>query len=87
MTFLKSLLAGGATLALTATGALAEPALIFDRGGKFDKSFNEAAYTGAQRWAVDVVLEARMELAVRGAVFLRGDTGPFAPYLPSGAYL
>ncbi len=43
--------------------------------------------TGAQRWAVDVVLEARMELAVWGAVFLRGETGTFAPYLPSGAYL
>jgi hypothetical protein len=22
-----------------------------------------------------------------GAVFLAGDVGPFAPYLPSGAYL
>jgi GNAT superfamily N-acetyltransferase len=43
--------------------------------------------TGAQRWAVDVVLTARMELAVWGAVFLRGDTGTFTPYLPSGAYL
>jgi GNAT superfamily N-acetyltransferase len=43
--------------------------------------------TGAQRWAVDVVVAARMELAVWGAVFLRGDTGAFAPYLPSGAYL
>ena len=28
----------------------AEPALIFDFGGKFDKSFNEAAYMGAERW-------------------------------------
>ena len=43
--------------------------------------------TGAQRWAVDVVVEARMRLGVWGAVFLRGDTGAFAPYLPSGAYL
>jgi GNAT superfamily N-acetyltransferase len=43
--------------------------------------------TGAQRWAVDVALEARLELDVWGAVFLRGDVGPFAPYLPNGAYL
>jgi len=43
--------------------------------------------TGAQRWAVDVVVEARMRLGVWGAVFLRGDTGAFSPYLPSGAYL
>jgi basic membrane protein A and related proteins len=26
------------------------PAIIFDMGGKFDKSFNEAAYTGAERF-------------------------------------
>jgi GNAT superfamily N-acetyltransferase len=43
--------------------------------------------TGAQRWAVDVVVEARLELELWGAVFLRGEVGPFAPYLPSGAYL
>ena len=26
------------------------PAIVFDMGGKFDKSFNEAAYTGAERF-------------------------------------
>jgi basic membrane protein A and related proteins len=26
------------------------PAVIFDMGGKFDKSFNEAAYNGAEKW-------------------------------------
>lgn len=31
--------------------AVADPALIFDLGGKFDKSFNEAAFNGAERWA------------------------------------
>jgi basic membrane protein A and related proteins len=30
--------------------ALADPAVIFDMGGKFDKSFNEAAYRGMERW-------------------------------------
>lgn len=43
--------------------------------------------TSAQGWAVDVVLEAGLELKMHGAVFLRGDVGPFRPYLPSGAYL
>jgi basic membrane protein A len=33
--------------------ALAEPAVIYDMGGKFDKSFNEAAYNGMQKWAKD----------------------------------
>lgn len=51
MSFRFPLAAAVALVALTGTAALAEPALIFDLGGKFDKSFNEAAYTGAKRWA------------------------------------
>ena len=27
-----------------------QPAVIFDMGGKFDKSFNEAAYNGAEKF-------------------------------------
>ncbi len=37
-------------LSLTASLAQAQPAVIYDMGGKFDKSFNEAAYMGAERW-------------------------------------
>ncbi|QIE46461.1 BMP family ABC transporter substrate-binding protein [Pseudohalocynthiibacter aestuariivivens] len=51
MTILRNFLGAAATLALGAGAALAEPALIFDLGGKFDKSFNESAFNGAQRWA------------------------------------
>lgn len=51
MSLMKTLAAATATIALTAGMAAADPALIFDLGGKFDKSFNEAAYEGAQRWA------------------------------------
>jgi basic membrane protein A and related proteins len=36
-------------LALSAP-AFASPAMIYDMGGKFDKSFNEAAYRGIERW-------------------------------------
>jgi basic membrane protein A len=39
-----------AALALAAQAALAEPAVIYDMGGKFDKSFNQAGYDGAERW-------------------------------------
>ena len=53
MTFMKKLLGATALVAASATAALAEPALMYDLGGKFDKSFNEAAYTGAKRWADD----------------------------------
>ena len=46
-----SALAAGVALSVLAAGvALADPAVIYDLGGKFDKSFNEAAYNGAEAW-------------------------------------
>jgi basic membrane protein A len=47
MSFKPTLLA--ALLALSGA-AWADPAVIYDMGGKFDKSFNQAAYDGAERW-------------------------------------
>jgi len=50
------------------------PAIVFDMGGKFDKSFNEAAYTGAERFKketgiayreFEVTNEAQREQALR----------------------
>ncbi len=45
-------LAAAFTLALLAGQAAAQkqPAVIYDMGGKFDKSFNQAAFDGAERW-------------------------------------
>ena len=48
MTLKPALLA--IALAAAAASAGAEPAVIYDMGGKFDKSFNQAAYDGAERW-------------------------------------
>ena len=53
MTFAKTLMGTAAALALTAGTALAEPGLIIDLGGKFDKSFNESASAGAERWKAE----------------------------------
>ena len=39
-----------ASALLASTAALAQPAIIFDMGGKFDKSFNEAGFNGMERW-------------------------------------
>ena len=45
-------LAGGVALATVFAGAaMADPAIIYDLGGKFDKSFNEAGFNGATEWA------------------------------------
>jgi len=38
-------------------------------------------------WAVQACLAARLAISPDGPLFVRGDVGPFAPYLPSGAYL
>jgi len=73
--FLKTTFAAAtAVIALTTGMAAADPALIFDLGGKFDKSFNEAAYMGAKRWAdetggtykeLEMQSEAQREQALR----------------------
>jgi basic membrane protein A and related proteins len=64
------------TLASTGSVAAQEfvPAVVFDMGGKFDKSFNEAAYAGAERFKketriayreFEVTSEAQREQALR----------------------
>ena len=53
MTSLKTLLGAASGLALMTTMAQADPALMYDLGGKFDKSFNEAAFNGSERWAAE----------------------------------
>ena len=78
------ILAAGAALgALVAGSALADPAVIYDLGGKFDKSFNEAAYNGATKWSeetgvsfLDLELQndAQREQALRQ--FARREANP-----------
>ena len=74
MTLMTKFMGAAAALALSAGAALADPAVIFDLGGKFDKSFNEAAFNGAQRWAeetggsfrdIELQSEAQREQALR----------------------
>jgi basic membrane protein A len=50
---MQKFLGAAATLALSSGAALADPAIIYDLGGKFDKSFNEAAFAGAERWKAE----------------------------------
>lgn len=63
-------------LALLFMGAnlFAEPAIVFDIGGKFDKSFNESAWNGAEKWKsetggsyreIEIQSEAQREQALR----------------------
>ncbi|MDB6176851.1 BMP family ABC transporter substrate-binding protein [Paracoccus sp. Z330] len=74
MTLVKTLFASSALATLASGVAMADPALIYDLGGKFDKSFNEAAYNGAKRWTeetggsykeLEMQSEAQREQALR----------------------
>ena len=49
---------GGAAVG-TAQAQSFQPAIVFDMGGKFDKSFNEAAYAGAERFKKESGIEYR----------------------------
>ena len=51
--------AAAAAVALGAPGAFAEPALVYSVGGKFDGSFNEAAYRGAERFTAETGVRYR----------------------------
>ncbi len=53
------------------------------RGGRCAYDF----VTAENQWAIRVGLEAGLSLNPEGPLFARGDVGPLAPYLPSGAYL
>jgi basic membrane protein A len=54
---MRTIIAAGALTAVMLAGAAGaadfQPAIIFDLGGKFDKSFNEAAYNGAERFKAE----------------------------------
>src|SRR5215470_19264916 len=72
----KSLLTLFALAAMSASALAADikPAIVYGTGGKFDKSFNEAAYNGAERFKketgiayreFEVTAEAQREQALR----------------------
>ena len=42
-----------ASSVVASLNAAADPAVVFDMGGKFDKSFNEAAFRGMEKWKKD----------------------------------
>ncbi len=48
--------------------AQAQPAVIYELGGKFDRSFNQAAYQGAERWKAETgkpYLEFEVQIAAQ----------------------
>lgn len=59
---IKSVILGAAAAVLLAGTALAQeiqPAVVYDLGGKYDKSFNEAAFIGAEKFKADTGIDYR----------------------------
>ena len=87
----RSLLAAAAALAMSATAALAaddKPAIVFDIGGKFDKSFNESMFNGSEKFKAEtgiaygefeIANEAQREQAIRNFA----DQG-YSPIIAAG---
>ncbi len=82
-TFLAGLLAASVLSISAATAAEFKPAILFDIGGKFDKSFNEGAYNGAEKFktesgteyrAFEITNDAQREQALRR--FARDGANP-----------
>ncbi|MDE2383414.1 MAG: BMP family ABC transporter substrate-binding protein [Alphaproteobacteria bacterium] len=88
---IKSLLAAAALTTAMAASALAAdmgPAIVFDIGGKFDKSFNESMFNGAEKFKketgksyaeFEIANEAQREQAIRNFA----DKG-YSPIIAAG---
>jgi basic membrane protein A and related proteins len=88
---IKTLLGATALVGLMAVSALAaddKPAIVFDIGGKFDKSFNESMFNGSEKFKADsgiaygefeIANEAQREQAIRNFA----DQG-YSPIIAAG---
>ena len=89
--FRRVFLGAAAALAFSATAALAadtKPAIVFDIGGKFDKSFNESMFNGSEKFkaetgidygSFEIANEAQREQAIRNFA----DQG-YSPIIAAG---
>jgi basic membrane protein A len=87
----RTLLATAAAIAMSAGVAMAaddKPAIVFDIGGKFDKSFNESMYNGSEKFKAEsgiqygefeIANEAQREQAIRNFA----DEG-YSPIIAAG---
>ncbi len=88
---IRKLLAAAAMAAMMAAAAFAaddKPAIVFDIGGKFDKSFNESMYNGSEKFKAEtgvaygefeIANEAQREQAIRNFA----DQG-YSPIIAAG---
>ena len=74
---IKTIVAAAA-IAVTSTAVSADmkPAVIYDMGGKFDKSFNEGVYNGVKKFTDETGIEV-MEFEAVSYTHLTLPTTPY----------
>jgi len=78
---------GSPAIVAATTPEIAADLLWFCLAQSLDERVEVRWITGAQNWAIPVVLEAGLSLSPAGPICVRGDLGPLTPYLPSGPFL
>jgi GNAT superfamily N-acetyltransferase len=78
---------GSPAIVAANTAEIAVDLLWFCLAQSPDETVEVRWITGAQNWAIPVVLEAGLSLSPAGPICVKGDLGPLTPYLPSGPFL
>jgi len=78
---------GSPAIVAATTPEVAGDLLWFCLAQSPDETVEVRWITGAQNWAIPVVLEAGLSLSPAGPICVRGELGPLTPYLPSGPFL
>ena len=62
----------------TAMAQGAKPAIVYDMGGKFDKSFNEGVFNGAEQFKKETGVEFR-DFEIKNDAAARAGAAPLRP--------
>jgi hypothetical protein len=79
---------GRGVWALAARDEEAAAALLWHGLSEFqdEPTFDIGWVSGRQRWAIDVLLAARLSITTYGTICTRGAVGPLHPYIPSPSF-
>ena len=78
---------GSPAIVAATTPEIATDLLWFCLAQSPDAEVEARWITGAQNWAIPVVLRAGLSLSPAGPICIRGNLGLLTPYLPSGPFL
>jgi len=77
---------GGSLWLLVASDEEAATALIWHALAMAEGPTQVRWITGAQQWAIDALVRARLQITAYGALCVRGTPGTLQPFVPSGPF-